>query len=133
MKDKLRKTQRASSRIQAPNFWRQINGYEQHVVRHKSHEIIKFAAKHGCDVTIFEYLGRIEIPKGFYGARKFRLKLHGWRKIGIQNKVGEMAHCLGMRISRINPRNISAQAFGGSGKMERNQEPEKRTCCIFKW
>ncbi|MCM3791625.1 transposase, partial [Domibacillus indicus] len=92
--NKLRKAQRASGRIHAPNFWRQINGYQQYIVRHTSHEIIKFAAKHGCDVIVFEYLGRMKTPKGFYGARKLRFKLHGWRKIGIQNKVEEMAHCL---------------------------------------
>ncbi|MEM1503741.1 transposase [Domibacillus sp. 8LH] len=118
--NKLRKAQRASGRIHAPNFWRQINGYQQHIVRRTSHEIVKFASKHDCDVIVFEYLGRIKTPKGFYGARKLRFKLHRWRKIGIQNKVEEMAHCLGMRISRVNPRNTSALAFDGSGKVERN-------------
>ncbi|MCM3791662.1 transposase, partial [Domibacillus indicus] len=72
----------------------------------------------------FEYLGRMKTPKGFYGARKLRFKLHGWRKIGIQNKVEEMAHCLGVRISRINPRNTSALAFDGSGKVKRNPKKD---------
>ncbi|WNS77756.1 transposase [Domibacillus sp. DTU_2020_1001157_1_SI_ALB_TIR_016] len=125
--NKLRKAQRASGRIPAPNFWRQINGYQQHIVCHTSHEIVKFASKYGCDVIVFEYLGRMKIPKGFYGARKLRFKLHGWRKIGIQNKVEEMAHCLGMRISRINPRNTSALAFDGSGKVERNSKKDLAT------
>ncbi|WP_046174887.1 RNA-guided endonuclease TnpB family protein [Domibacillus indicus] len=125
--NKLRKAQRASGRIQAPNFWRKINGYQQHIVRHTSHEIVKFATKHGCDVIVFEYLGRMKTPKGFYGARKLRFKLHGWRKIGIQNKVEEMAHCLGMRISRINPRNTSSLAFDGSGKVERNPKKDLAT------
>ncbi|WP_050179717.1 RNA-guided endonuclease TnpB family protein [Domibacillus robiginosus] len=125
--NKLRKAQRASGRIQAPNFWRQINGYQQHIVRHTSHEIIKFAAKHGCDVIVFEYLGRMKTSKGFYGARKLRFKLHGWRKTGIQNKVEEMAHCLGMRISRVNPLNTSALAFDGSGKVERNPKKDLAT------
>ncbi|MCM3791073.1 RNA-guided endonuclease TnpB family protein [Domibacillus indicus] len=125
--NKLRKAQRASGRIHAPNFWRQINGYQQHIVRHTSHEIIKFATKHGCDVIVFEYLGRMKTPKGFYGARKFRFKLHGWGKIGIQNKVEEMAHCLGMRISRVNPRNTSALALDGSGNVERNPKKDFAT------
>ncbi|WP_050179599.1 hypothetical protein [Domibacillus robiginosus] len=122
--NKLRKAQRESGRIHAPNFWRLINGYQQHIVRHTSHEIIKFASKHGCDVIVFEYLGRMKIPKGFYGARKLRFKLHGWRKTGIWNKVEETARCLGMRISRINPRNTSALAFDGSGKVERNPKKD---------
>ncbi|WP_050182038.1 transposase [Domibacillus robiginosus] len=122
--NKLRKAQRASGHIHAPNFWRKINGYQEHIVRHTSHKIIQFAVEHSCDVIVFEYLGRMKIPKGFYGARKLRFKLHGWRKIGIQNKVEEMAHCLSMRISRINPQNTSALAFDGSGKVKRNPKKD---------
>ncbi|WP_245629975.1 hypothetical protein [Domibacillus robiginosus] len=65
-------------------------------------------------------MSRMKTPKGFYRTRKLRFKLHGWQKTGIQNKLEEMANCLGMRISRVNPRNTSALAFDGSGKVERN-------------
>ncbi|MEM1505620.1 hypothetical protein RG959_19660 [Domibacillus sp. 8LH] len=35
-----------------------------------------------------------------------------------------MAHYLGMRLSRINPRNTSALAFDGSGKVERSPKKD---------
>src|SRR5690606_30298376 len=66
--------------------------------------------------------------KGFWGAKKLRFKLRYWRKKGIQNKVEEMAHYAGMRISRINARNTSALAFDGSGKVKRN---DKKDLAIF--
>lgn len=125
--NKLRKAQKLSGWISAPNFWRQINGYQKHIVQNTSHEIVKFAAENNCDVIVFEYLGKIRTPKGFYGAKKLRFKLHNWRKTGIQNKVEEMAHYLGMRISRINPKYTSELAFDGSGKVERNNKKDLAT------
>ncbi|MBL5769400.1 transposase, partial [Bacillus sporothermodurans] len=113
--NKLRKAQSISGRITAPNFWRRINGLQKQIVNDTSHEIVTFAKEHRCDVIVFEYLDQMKMPKGFWGAKKLRFKLRYWRKKGIQNKVEEMAHYLGMRISRINARNTSALAFDGSG------------------
>lgn len=47
---------------------------------------------------MFEYLGTIRLLKSFYGARRLRFKFHSWRKMGIQNKVEEMAHYLGIKV-----------------------------------
>lgn len=52
-----------------------------------AHQIIEFTAKYNVNTIMFEYLGQIRMPKGFYGARRLRFKLHYWRKTGIQNKV----------------------------------------------
>jgi putative transposase len=128
MTNKLRKVQQQSGYIKAPTYWRTINGLQQHVVNNTSSEIVKFAQKHNCDVIVFEYLGKMRTPKGFWGAKKLRFKLRYWRKIGVQNKIEEMAHYLGMRISRINPRNTSALAFDGSGKVERSY---RKDLCVF--
>src|SRR5699024_5589174 len=108
-----------SGYIKAPNFWRRINGLQRETVNNK-----QFANAHGSDVIIFEVLDKMRTPKGFYGARKLRFKLNYWRRIGIQSKVKEMAHYLGMRISRINARNTSALAFDGSGKVKRNYQKD---------
>jgi putative transposase len=124
MTNKLRKAQATSGWIAAPNFWIRINGLQKHIVTHTSTEIVKFAYNHNCDVIVFEYLVNMKVPKGFWGAKKLRFKLRYWRKKGIQNKVEEMAHYLGMRISRINARNTSALAFDGSGKVERNHKKD---------
>lgn len=74
--------------------------------------------------SFFEYLDKMNVPKGFWGAKKLRFKLRYWRKKGIQNKVEEMAHYIGMRISRINARNTSALAYDGSGFVERNPKKD---------
>lgn len=132
MTNKLRKAQRKSGWITAPNFWRRINGLQKHIVHHTSHEIVKFAAEHQCDAIVFEYLDKIKMPKGYWGARKLRFKLRYWRKKGIQNKVEEMAHYLGIRISRVNARNTSALAYDGSGKVERNHKKDLATFTMGK-
>lgn len=66
------------------------------------------------------------MPKGFRGAKRLRFKLHYWRKIAIQNKVEEMAHFEGMRISRVLANGTSMYAYDGSGKVERT--PRKDLC-----
>ncbi|WP_257009867.1 transposase [Evansella halocellulosilytica] len=124
MTNKLRKVQRNSGWISAPNFWRRINGLQKQIVNNTSHEIVKFANEHHCDVIVFEYLDKMKVPKGVWGAKKLRFKLRYWRKKGIQNKVEEMAHYLGMRISRVNARNTSALAYDGSGFVERNDKKD---------
>jgi IS605 OrfB family transposase len=129
MTNKLRKAQRTSGWISAPNFWRRINGIQKHIVQNTSHEIVTFAKEHKCDVVVFEYLDKMKIPKGFWGAKKLRFKLRYWRKKAIQNKVEEMAHYLGIRLSRVNPRNTSALAFDGSGYVKRNF---KKDLAVFK-
>lgn len=127
MTNKLRKTQRISGYVAASNYWRRMNGLQRSIVNHTSREIVRFAKENQCDVIVFEYLDQMKTPKGFYGARKLRFKLHYWRKKGIQNKAEEMAHYLGMRISRVNARNTSALAFDGSGKVERNHKKDLAT------
>ncbi|MGM7685060.1 RNA-guided endonuclease TnpB family protein, partial [Cytobacillus sp. Hm23] len=127
MTNKLRKVQAITGWIAAPNFWRRINGIQKHIVNNTSYEIVKFAREHNCDVIVLEYLDKMKTPKGYYGAKKLRFKLHYWRKKGIKNKVTQMAHYLGMRISRINARNTSALAFDGSGKVERNPKKDLAT------
>ena len=114
--NKLRKVQRESGWVAAPNYWRQINGLQKHIIHHTSEKIVKFAKEYNCDVIVFEYLDQMRVPKGFWGAKKLRFKLRYWRKTAIQNKVTEMAHYIGIRISRVNARNTSAFAYDGSGK-----------------
>jgi putative transposase len=75
MTNKLRKVQRISGRVSAPHFWRRINGLQKHIVNNTSHEIVKFAHENDCDVIVFEYLDKMKVPKGFWGAKKLRFKL----------------------------------------------------------
>ena len=128
MTNKLKKAQSVSGYISAPNFWRRIQGLQTHIINHTCHEILAFAKLHQADVIVFEYLNKMRVPKGFYGAKKLRFKLRYWRKTAIQNKVEEMAHYIGIRVRRINPRNTSALAFDGSGKVVRS---DRKDLCVF--
>ncbi|MEQ6378544.1 hypothetical protein RZN25_17175 [Bacillaceae bacterium S4-13-56] len=69
----------------------------------------------------------MKIPKSFWSAKKLCFKLRYWRKTAIQHKVEEMAHYAGIRISRVHPRNTSALAYDGSGKVERNNKKDLAT------
>ena len=71
---------------------------------------MQFAKAYSAHTIVFEFLHKMRMPKGYYGAKK-----------GIQNKVEEMAHYEGMRVSRINPRNTSKYAFDGFGEVKRSQ------------
>ncbi|WP_456275263.1 RNA-guided endonuclease TnpB family protein [Bacillus sp. AK128] len=124
MTNKLRKVQCISGWVAAPNYWRQINGLQKHIINHTSHAIVEFAKENNCNVIVFEYLNKMRVPKGFWGAKRLRFKLRYWRKTAIQNKVEEMAHYVGMRISRVTARNTSALAYDGSGEVERNHKKD---------
>ncbi|WP_249315660.1 transposase [Bacillus sp. FJAT-49711] len=69
--NKLRKVPRASGWVAAPNYWRQLNGLQKHIVNHTSHKFVKFAKEHQCDVIVFEYLNKMKVPKVFWGQRNF--------------------------------------------------------------
>jgi transposase len=127
MTNKLRKAQRESGYISAPNFWKRINGLQTFIINDTCHQIIQFAKEHNADVIVFEYLGKMKVPKGFWGAKKLRFKLRYWRKTAIQNKVTEMAHYNGIRVSHILARNTSALAFDGSGYVTRNPKKDIAT------
>ncbi|GGK34302.1 hypothetical protein GCM10010965_29040 [Caldalkalibacillus thermarum] len=128
MTNKLKKAQRQSGYIKAPRYWRRINGLQKQIVNHTAHEIVRFAQDHGADVIVFEYLDHMKMPKGFYGAKRLRFRLHYWRKQGIQQKVTEMAHCQGIRVARVNARNTSQLAFDGTGVVKRKG---KKDVCQF--
>lgn len=125
--NKLKKAQRLSGKIEAPNYWRKINGLQKHIVTNTSVEIIQFAEEHTASIIVFEYLRKMKMPKGTYGAKKLRHKLHYWSKLGIQNKVEEMAHFRGIRIRRVNAKYTSALAFDGTGEVKRNSKKDLAT------
>ncbi|WP_373895213.1 hypothetical protein [Virgibacillus sp. CBA3643] len=125
--NKLKKAQRNSGYIDAPNYWRRINGLQNHIKVNTAVEIIAFAEERNADVIVFEYLGKMKLPKGVYGAKKLRHKVHFWNKLGIQNKVEEMAHYRKMRIRRVNAKYTSALAFDGSGEVQRNDKKDLAT------
>ena len=117
----LRKAQRQTGFGSKPRYWNRINGLQKQLLNDTASQIIKFAKEHNVHTIVFEFLDKMRVPKGYYGAKKLRFKLHYWTKTGIQRKVEEMAHYEGMRFSRVNPRNTSKFAFDGSGEVQRSK------------
>jgi hypothetical protein len=70
----------------------------------------------------------MEVPKGFYGAKRLRFKLQYWAKQTIIAKTIQKAHSVGLRVARVLARGTSQYAFDGSGLVERNG---KKDLCKF--
>ena len=109
-----------------PNLWRKINNIKKHIAIDTMNKIIAFAQTNNATVIVFEHLGKIKVPKGFYGARRLRFKLQYWTKQFIYHKTLEKAHSLGLRVSRVSPKNTSRLAYDGSGIVSRGEiDPTK--------
>ena len=109
-----------------PNLWRKINNIKKHIAIDTMNKIIAFAQANNATVIVFEHLGKMRVPKGFYGARRLRFKLQYWTKQFIYRKTLDKAHSLGLRVSRVSPKNTSRLAYDGSGFVSRGEiDPTK--------
>ena len=109
-----------------PNLWRKINNVKKHIAIDTMNKIIAFAQTNNATVIVFEHLGKMKVPKGFYGARRLRFKLQYWTRQFIYHKTLEKAHSLGLRVSRVSAKNTSRLAYDGSGMVSRGEiDPTK--------
>ena len=83
-----------------------------------------FAQENHADVIVFEHLDMKGKIRG-----KRRMRLHMWKKRGVQETSAHMAHRKGMRIARVCAWKTSALAYDGSGKVER--DPDNHSLCTF--
>ena len=116
--NRKRKVQRESGNYEYLNnlhINNKIKSVNNNIVNQTASQIIKICLSYGVDVIVFENL-RYKFKRA---KRKYRARLHHWKKIAIYNKVYEMAHRNGMRISTINPAGTSKYAYDGSGEVER--------------
>ena len=81
-----------------------------------SKALIDLAVLYNVDCIVFEHLD----SKGKIRGRKYRERIHLWRKNDVQKRVELQAHRLGMRISRICAWGTSKYAFDGSGIVDRH-------------
>ena len=126
--NKLSKAKRVSGVLnEKPRYWRAINGLQKEIIQDTVDRIIAFAQKHTADVIVFEYLGKMRIPKHFYGAKRLRAKLQYWAKCKIQDTTCAKAHSLGIRYSKVLARGTSMYAYDGSGKVERSPRKDMAT------
>jgi IS605 OrfB family transposase len=125
--NKKSKASKNSGTGEKPNHQSRINNIQKFIIQNTVDRIVEFAVKNNVDVIVFEFLGRMKIPKGTFGAKRFRAKLQHWAKMKIQNKVAEKAWSLGIRNSKVIARGTSMYAFDGSGKVERNKKKDIAT------
>lgn len=74
------------------------------------------AILYNTDCIVFEHLD----SGGKIRGKKYRERIHLWRKNDVQNRVELQAHRHGMRISRICAWGTSKYAFDGSGRVDRH-------------
>lgn len=124
--NKLSKAKRLTGITEMPHHWRRINGLQDYIVQNTADRIVEFAIANNATHIVFEHLGSMKVPKGFYGAKRLRFKLQFWSKMRVQNKVMEKVHSLGIRYSKVLARGTSMYAYDGSGIVERS--PRKDLC-----
>ena len=74
------------------------------------------AVLYSVDCIVFEHLD----SSGKIRGKKYRERIHMWRKNDVQNRVELQAHRYGMRISRVCAWGTSKYAFDGSGLVDRH-------------
>lgn len=79
-------------------------------------ELADTAVRYNADCIVFEHLD----SSGRIRGRRYRERIHMWRKCDIQDRVALQAHRLGMRISRVCAWGTSKYAFDGSGEVDRH-------------
>ena len=124
---RLAKAKRTTGISEKPNHWRRINGVQEYIVQNTVDEIIKFANEYGATHIVMEHLGKMKVPKCFYGAKRLRFKLQFWSKLRIQDKIKAKAHEFGLRYSKVLARGTSMYAFDGSGLVERSPKKDIAT------
>jgi IS605 OrfB family transposase len=119
---KLRRTKLLQTN-QTPNKSRKIKHLKKQIIQETVNDIVNFALKNKAKVIVFEYLGKM------LGKNKtMRMKVLHWNKNEIQQKVIDLAHSHGIRVSRVLARGTSKYAYDGSGITQRNP---KRDIAIF--
>jgi IS605 OrfB family transposase len=121
---RIRKAQREHGSRQCRSFWAYAVRLNKEAADRTGAAIAAFAKETGADVIVFEHL---DINGKIRGSKKQKLAL--WKKQGIQKICEQQAHRMGIRIFRICPRNTSAFAYDGSGKVERDQK--NHSLCRF--
>ena len=126
--NRVSKLQRQSGlKAKLKKIWIKIANLKKEITNKVSHKIHSFAMEQNVEVIVFERLGVMKL-RG-YGAKKNRRKIQNWNKKTIIKKVCAKAHTVGIRYSVVNPRNTSALAFDGSGKVVRDKN--NASLCTF--
>lgn len=78
--------------------------------------LMDVAVLYSVDCIVFEHLD----SKGKIRGKRYRERIHLWRKNDVQHRVKLQAHRMGMRLSRVCAWGTSKYAFDGSGVVDRH-------------
>ena len=107
-------------------LWRFVDNYNEAISIKTAEAIVNFAISNSAQVIVLEHL---DIKGKKRGSRKQRL--HMWRKKDVLNRVTELAHKYGMRVSTVNAFNTSCLAYDGSGKVTRGYNGNYSVCMFM--
>ncbi len=108
-----------------------LDGVKENYARQLASWINKMAVRYNVYGVVFENL------KGFNNKKKRSARIHHWCKHRIQGLASGLNYRSGIRTFYINPRNTSALAYDGSGKVERGmyvhhgKEYYNYSICVF--
>lgn len=117
MLNRLRKVQRESGQGQTLSaFYTKLEGIKDNYVRKLAHWICDLAVRYDVYGVVFEHLGRMK------GRGRKKGRIHHWCKRRIQELTKGLLLRNGIRMFLVNPKNTSALAYDGSGKVSRDQD-----------
>ena len=123
--NRIRKKNRGHGPKSVGSLWKYAVRCNEELSKKTAAAIVRFAQENHADVIVFEHL---DMKGKIRGKRKMRL--HIWKKRGIQKTCAHMAHREGMRVAHVCAWKTSALAYDGSGKVER--DPDNHSLCTFR-
>ena len=96
-------------------LYTKLEGLKENYCNQLAHWLVSMAIRYGVYGIVLEHLGKMK-GRGYHKDR-----IHHWCKKRIADLVKGLAFRYGIRVFFINPRNTSALAFDGSGKVSRDK------------
>ena len=116
--NRIKKAQQRGN-LKTPRLWARAKGINHDIAVKTAAFIMETAVLYNADTIVFEHLNRTGKKNG-----SKKQKLHMWRSQLVQSIVGNRAHRLGMRISRVNAWGTSGLAYDGSGPVLRGRDAD---------
>ncbi len=104
-------------------IYSKLEGLKDNYVRQLARWIVNQAVSDKCYGIVLERLGKMKAR----GSKKDRI--HHWCKCKIRDFIKSIAFRYGIRVFFVNPKNTSALAYDGTGKVTRDQDDFSK--CTF--
>lgn len=102
-------------------LYRKSKNINEQVAQGVSRQIVDFAREYDVTVIVFEDLSNWKAKGGKHGSLQ-KQRFHQWCKDKIVELSTQKFTELGGRIAKVNPKNTSAYAFDGSGRVKRSNK-----------